>query len=55
MSGATDANMNGWRRPQRERRLSDHAPISGSEIASMTLATKNTVPQSAAPTPSTWL
>ncbi len=36
--------MNGWRRPQRERKLSDSEPTSGSVTASTTLATRKTMP-----------
>ena len=48
-------NMNGWRRPQRVRTLSEKAPTNGSEMASTMLAMRNAVPHRAGETPSTWL
>jgi hypothetical protein len=54
-TGIAAAYMNGWRRPSRERVLSDQKPMIGSHAASIIIAMKIAVPANEPGSPSTWL
>jgi hypothetical protein len=45
--------MNGWRRPQRERKVSETRPIAGSSTASTISETRMIAPTSAGRRPTT--
>lgn len=54
-TGTTAQNMNGWRRPQRERKPSDQEPATGSDAPSAIVAMATPRPVSVPESPSTWL
>ena len=54
-AGNAAAYMNGCRRPQRDRKWSDHRPISGSRMTSARSDTTIAAPTSTAGIPTTWL
>ena len=51
--GSAENSIKGWRRPHRDRKLSEKAPAKGSEMASEMAAIRNAVPHSAGESPKT--